>query len=85
MKSAVCAATLSGSVIRLGASVLSRPGCGKSITSGGLPPCEQDGCLDLELVGALEVDLDARAVDERLPEVGEDLDGVGIVLAVADR
>ena len=44
MKSLVaCSATFSGSVTRLGASVRNRPGCGKSITSGGLPPWSNTG------------------------------------------
>ncbi len=48
---------------------------------------QQHGRLDLELVGALEVDLDTRAVDEWLPEVGEDLMASGSfsLLRTGDR
>ena len=85
MKSLVCAARLSGSVIRLGASVLQQARLREVDHVRRAAALEQDRGLDLELVRALEVDLDTRAVHERLPEIGEDLDRVGIVLAVADR
>ena len=38
-----CSATSSGKSLRLAASVRIRPGCGKSMTSGGLPPWSSTG------------------------------------------
>ena len=64
----MCLARSAGNSMRLPlrARLASRPGCGKSITSGALPPCETHVDLGLELVGAVPLDLDAGAVDERL-------------------